>query len=116
MKVAIVGSRTAPDTMYQQMIPHIPLGCSEVVSGGADGADALGKRFAKEQGLLFTCFSPDYGKFGSAAPVMRNEQIVDYADYVLILWDMKSKGSRYVINSCLKKEKPFKIIEINNKK
>ncbi len=112
MKVAIVGSRSAGDEMYEKMVPHIPAGCSEVVSGGAQGADALAERFAKENDLAFTCFLPEYQKHGNIAPLIRNDKIVDYSDYVLILWDMKSKGSRYVIKSCLKNEKPFKIIEI----
>ncbi len=50
----------------------------------------------------YTEFLPDYEKCGKAAPIRRNDEIVDYADIVVAIWDGKSKGTKYVIDRCNK--------------
>ncbi len=107
MKTAIVGSRTAGPGDYWLIGRHIPAQTSLIISGGAQGADRLARRYAREHGLPLKEFLPDYKNFGKLAPILRNNQIVRLADYVLCLWDGKSPGSRSVISLCLALEKPF---------
>lgn len=102
MRIAVIGSRSVDDRFYGQLCAHIPRGASEIVSGGASGADALGKRYALENDLKYTEFLPDYKKFGRAAPLKRNEEIAEYADYVIALWDGRSRGTAHAINACIK--------------
>lgn len=50
MKVAVIGSRTYTD--YEEVkrtLKRIPI--SEIISGGADGADKLGEQYAKENNI-----------------------------------------------------------------
>lgn len=108
MKVAVVGSRTL---LVSNLEDYIPSECSEIVSGGARGIDSCAAKFAKEKGLPLTEFLPDYASFGKAAPIIRNKEIVDYADQVLIFWDGSSRGSRSVIEYAEKIGKPFKIFK-----
>lgn len=110
--MAIIGSRDCGDMTNEDIIPYIPQNCAEIVSGGARGIDTLAQQAAKKLGIKFRCFLPNYNLFGRLAPLKRNISIVDYSDYVLAFWDMKSSGTRYVLAYCLKCEKPFKIIRI----
>ncbi|MDR1157892.1 MAG: DUF2493 domain-containing protein [Oscillospiraceae bacterium] len=112
MKVAVVGSRGLGDACYTVLCQHIPTGCSEIISGGAVGIDTLAERYAAEAGLRLTVIRPDYHLFDRAAPLVRNGRIVREADYVLILWDGVSRGTRHVIMTCLKTGKPYKLLLI----
>jgi len=53
---------------------------------------------------------PEYRKYKRGAPLIRNKQIVDYADTVIAFWDGKSKGTESVIQYCIKTGKPYQII------
>lgn len=66
---------------------------SEVVSGGARGADSLGARWARENRVKLTEFIPDWDRFGKRAGFLRNEDIVQACDVVLAFWDGVSRGT-----------------------
>lgn len=110
MKVAIVGSRDITETHYTTLCLHVPVGASEIISGGATGADALAVRYAHENGLYLTEYLPNYKKFGRNAPLKRNEEIVSRADYVLVLWNGHSKGSARVVELCLRTYTPVRLL------
>ena len=112
MRVAIVGSRTAPDNILQLIMAHLPQHTSEIVSGGASGVDTAAAHIAKALSLPLTVFTPSYTEYGKAAPLLRNEQIVAYADEVLAFWDAQSTGTRQVIAACIKSGKPVHVIPL----
>ena len=94
MKIAVIGSRTATAKQYEELVQRLePLQPTEIISGGANGADALGERYAREYGLKLTTYTPDWQRFGKAAGPIRNEQIIKAADLVLAIWDGKSTGT-----------------------
>lgn len=113
MKVAIVGSRHVSGYSIEQMISHLPSNTSELVSGGAIGIDSLAEKAAKHLGLPIKIFYPDYEKNGRLAPLIRNSEIVEYADFILAFWDHKSKGTANTLSRCVQASKPFRIISIN---
>ena len=108
MRVAVIGSRDCFSEDYKIIQKYIPLNATEIVSGGAKGIDALAKKYAQDNGLIYSEFLPDFSK-GKAAPLLRNEQIVDYSDFVLAFWNLKSSGTANVIELCIKKNKQFKL-------
>lgn len=110
MRVAVVGSRSVGVRDYERMCMAMPFGVTEIVSGGARGADQLGKDYALAYGLKYTEFRPQYKLLGRAAPLARNSQIVDYADFVIALWDGKSRGTANVIRLCEETGTELKII------
>lgn len=110
MKVAVVGSRTVDERYYELLCSKIPQGTSVIISGGAKGADALAKIYAEENELEYIEFKPNYEKYGRAATIRRNKQIVSLADYVLVLWDGQSRGSSFVMKYCLKTHTPLKVL------
>lgn len=114
MKVAIVGSRSVDARSYSYLCSYVPTGASEIISGGAAGADGLAERYAKENYLKMTVIRPEYTVYDRQAPLIRNAEIVNNADYILILWDGESRGSLNVIMTCIKVNKPFRVLLVKN--
>ena len=107
MKVAVVGSRDLTNITLDQ---YIPKETDEIVSGGAVGVDLCAAEYAKKKWLKLTVFLPKYERYGRAAPIVRNKEIVDYADKIIVFWNGSSKGTRSVIKYAEKAEKNLEII------
>ena len=117
MKIAIIGSRNIEHDglqkkAYDMLCRYIPANCTEVVSGGAMGIDRLAEIYARENHLRTKIFLPDYDKYGRRAPLVRNHQIISYAQYVIAFWDGSSHGTMYTIAACIKEGVHVKIISI----
>ncbi len=106
MKIAIIGSRNLD---VKNLGDYLPEGVAEIVSGGAKGIDTCAAEYARANALKLTEFLPEHGKYGRAAPIVRNKTIVEYADFVLAFWDGKSKGTLSVIKYCEKIGKKCKV-------
>ena len=113
MKVAVIGSRTCTIENIDQFIPSIT---TEIVSGGARGIDQCAREYAQQNGLELTEFLPEFERYGRAAPLKRNIQIIRYADLVIAFWDGKSHGTRHVIEQCERLGKPLRVIEVSKNK
>lgn len=57
---------------------------------------------------------PKYKLFGRAAPLKRNEKMVDIADAVLIIWDGVSRGSKYTFNYARRQGKQIIMVNISD--
>ena len=75
--------------------------------------DKLAERYAREHHLYLKLFLPNYDRYGMSAPLMRNDEIVEYSDMVYAFWDMNSRGTRYALKKCIEIQKPVKIIRID---
>ena len=95
MKVAIVGSR---GLLVENLEDYLPSGVTEIVSGGAIGIDTCARQYAQTHGIALKEFLPDYQAYGKRAPLIRNLQIIAYADVVIAFWDRHSRGTKYVID------------------
>jgi hypothetical protein len=97
MKVAIIGSRSF--TSYEFLCRQLStLPVSEVISGGARGADSLAARFARERGLPLHLFHPAYSRYGRSAPLVRNKAIMASAQLVAAFWDGHSTGTAHALS------------------
>ena len=106
MRVAVIGSR---NLTMDNLGDYLPLDISEIVSGGARGIDLVAKEYAYANGVKIVEFLPDYKKYGRAAPLKRNLQIIEYSDLILAFWDGKSRGTKYVIDNCKKLGKKLNV-------
>ena len=109
MKLAIIGSRSITDVDIEEYLPE---GVTEIVSGGAKGIDTLAKEFAEKNGIKYTEFLPDYNRYKKGAPIKRNEQIAEYSDCALALWDGASKGTMRTIKLFENLQKHVTVITI----
>ena len=97
MKVAVVGSRSI---QVADLEKYLPEETTEILSGGAAGADTSAREYALAHAIPLTEFLPDYRRYGRAAPLKRNISINESADLVLAFWDGTSCGTRFVIERC----------------
>lgn len=113
MRLIIAGSRTLfPELdLIEALIHQFQLfqDVTEVVSGGAIGVDSCGETWAKIMGQVeVKRFRPDYKKYsGSVAPKMRNQEMAEYSDALLLIWDGKSRGSLNMKENMQKLGKPI---------
>lgn len=105
MRVAIIGSRT----LNVDISKYIPDKVTEIVSGGAKGIDGLAEAYADKMSILKQIFKPEYDKYGKAAPLKRDEMIVNFSDVIIAIWDGKSRGTKYVIEYARKIGKPIEV-------
>ena len=68
-----------------------------IVSGGARGADALGERYAKDEGFDLEVYPAQWKKYGKSAGFRRNEQMSEVADGLIAFWDGESHGTKHMI-------------------
>lgn len=105
MRLGVVGSRAFNDyDLLKSKLDkfHEIYGIECIVSGGADGADKLGEKWADENGIEKDIYYPDWKKYKKAAGFIRNEDIVKNSHRVLAMWDGFSKGTKNTIELCKK--------------
>ena len=110
MKLLIVGSRSIKEYDLEK---HIPDGTTMIITGGADGIDSLAEKYADKKRLSKLILRPQYDLYGRAAPLKRNEKMVELCDMALIVWDGCSSGTKYTINYADKKGKKIILITEN---
>ena len=106
MRVAVIGSR---GLSVQDMGRYLPEATSEIVSGGAKGVDASAREYALAHDIRLTEYLPEYERYGRGAPLKRNITIIENSDLVLAFWDGKSRGTKFVIENCKKRNVPVKV-------
>lgn len=106
MRVAVVGSR---GIQIEDLGAYLPEETSMIISGGAKGVDSCAKQYAGSHKIQFLEFLPEYERYGRAAPLKRNDRILENADYAVIFWDGKSRGTKYVIEQCVKRNIAFEL-------
>ena len=112
MQVAIVGSRDSRELTVDDLIQMIPLNCTRLISGGAEGVDQLARQAAETLGIPLTEYLPDYETYGRRAPLVRNSQIIAEADLVLAIWYKISHGTAHTITECIRRRIPVIVIDL----
>lgn len=106
MKTIIAGSRDIGNYMLVRQavaLSGFKDQITEVVSGGARGIDRLGERYAKEEGIPYVVFTPEWEIYGKRAGILRNAEMADYADALIAIWDGESRGTKHMIDDARKK-------------
>ena len=101
MKIIIAGSRNFTDYNYlkQKLDMVLKLYPTFVlISGGAQGADKLGERYAAENGLKVEQYLADWNTHGKSAGYIRNVEMSKNADALITFWDSSSKGTKHMID------------------
>lgn len=111
MKIAVVGSRRFNnyDLLKQVLDKHGK--ASLIISGGAKGADTLGQRYAKENGLIMHIRYPDYRRYGRKAPLVRNVLIALDCEEMIAFPMPNSSGTWHVIRKAKQFHKKVYIVE-----
>lgn len=105
MKCIIAGSRTATIEQVIEALETCPFTSeiTEVVSGGARGADSYGELIAEEFNTPVKRFLAEWEKYGRGAGHIRNQQMAEYAESLIAIWDGNSPGTSNMIEQAKKK-------------
>lgn len=102
--VCICGSRSIKDLNLDFYLDPNYFG--EIVTGGAAGVDTIAEKWAKKHNIEWVCYLPQYEIYGGKyAPLVRNKQMIEYADECIAFWDGKSKGTLMTIEYALSLER-----------
>lgn len=111
MKLAIVGSRNFNNyKVLEETLSTFEEPITEIISGGATGADALAEEWAKKNDIPITIHKAEWSKYGRAAGPKRNKKIIEACDACVAFWDGKSKGTKNSIELSKKAGKTTKVV------
>jgi hypothetical protein len=86
MKVIIAGGRNFSDRQaVAETIDASGFEITECVCGGARGADLLGALICHDHKIPIRLFPADWDTFGKAAGHIRNRQMAEYADALILM-------------------------------
>ena len=106
MKLAVIGSRGL-NVNIKRFLPKNNVDL--IISGGAKGIDTLAEKYADENNIPKKIIKPNYEKYGKKAPLIRNKEIIDQADEIIVIWDGKSPGTKFSITYAVSKKKIMEI-------
>lgn len=104
MKTIIAGSRSINDIhLIAKAITESGFVPTEVVSGGASGADALGEQWAFFNNVPVKRFPANWAEYGRAAGPIRNKVMAEYGEALVAVWDGTSAGTKNMIDEATKR-------------
>lgn len=110
MKLAVIGSRAFANTrLMAETLDALRDQITEVVSGGARGADSLAERWARKNDVATRVFLPDHKRYRHPYH-HRNRLIAEHCDKLLAFWDGSSTGTRYTIDYAKRIGRPVKVV------
>ncbi len=104
MKTIIAGSRTITDyTLVEEAINESGFEITKVISGMAKGVDTLGERWAHYNNIGIHLCPADWKKHGKKAGYIRNIEMADIADALIVIIEGESRGSTHMLEIATKK-------------
>lgn len=111
LKVAGIGSRSI-HLSDVQISSVLPAATTKLLSGGAIGVDQCVRRFAREHEIPLPEFLPQYSRCGKAAPILRNQEMLQQAEPAIAFWDGESRGTKYCVSFCERFGIPVRLIMV----
>ena len=114
MKVIIAGSRsfTHDQRLCQTLALERPR-ITQVLTGGARGAEPLGYRWAWKHALPHPLYRADWERFGTSAGVRRTYQMAQIGDVLVCFWDGVSQGSAHMVQCMRQLSNPVVVIRVD---
>ncbi len=112
MRIGIAGSRSLDYEIPDGII--IEKNIDIMYSGAAKGIDLRARDYALARRITLVEIIPEYDLYGRAAPLKRNDKLIEMSDIIYVFWDGKSRGSKYVIDRCHELGKLCKVYYYEN--
>ena len=105
--VIIAGTRTFDDyDIFEEMVDKVfdillenyKQSEIQIISGNAKGVDKLGEAYAKENGYKLMLYPANWDKYGKKAGPIRNSEMIKIANYLIVVWDGISRGTKDIIS------------------
>ncbi len=107
MKTIIAGSRDITDySVVEDAIKESGFEITQVISGMAKGVDSLGELWAHYNNIGCHLCPANWNKYGKSAGPIRNVEMLELADALIVIINNNSRGSTHMLNIALKKGIP----------
>lgn len=84
---------------------------SEIIQGGATGADSLAKRWADAKGIPTQTFMADWARYGNGAGNIRNQEMLDVAKPDLVVAFPGNEGTKDMVTRSRFEDVEVKIVD-----
>lgn len=101
--VCINGSRSIKTLNLNMYLDSTEI--EKIVVGGACGVDSIAKYWAKSHHIEYVEYPAQWHIYGKSAGVIRNHEMIDFADELISFWDGKSPGTLEAIEYAKKMNK-----------
>lgn len=118
LKLAFQGSRSLKkkreevlkiiETEIQKYNPEVV-----ITSGEPDGVCRLTQLYCRRNGITLKLYHSNFKKYARGAFYNRSKAIIDDADYIILIHDGKSRGTRNELNLVRKFGKPYKYYKLD---
>ena len=118
MRVIVAGSRDFFKWILLceklgKILKNIPQEEIVIISGGANGADKLGEKYANLMGYRCEVYKADWSLGPKAGP-LRNREMSEEADALIAFWDGQSRGTKDMIEVAKAKGLKIRVIMYKN--
>jgi hypothetical protein len=84
---------------------------TRIINGGAQGADLLARRWARNRGVECVTFKADWKEHGKAAGPIRNQRMIDEGKPDGVLAFPGGKGTQNMVELAIKADLPVKSVD-----
>lgn len=113
MKVLVCGARDWSNwERIKWRLSQLPEG-TEIIEGGAPGADLMSARFAKERGWKITQLDAQWNLYGRSAGPIRNRLMLDLCPELVVAFhnDLRvSKGTKDTVTEARRRKIPVEVV------
>lgn len=102
-RVIVAGSRELgmQYDLVDEAIAESPFEPEQIVHGGARGIDTAAAKWAHINNVVCHEYEADWDEHGKAAGPIRNQEMAEYADALIAIWDGESSGTRDMVEKAL---------------
>ncbi len=116
IKVLVCGGRNYHN--YDQLEDELNLiwrayGDFEIIHGCAKGADSLADKYGIQHGLRIHRYPADWDKYGKAAGLIRNEQMLEDGKPDIVIAFPGGRGTAHMVRLAQNAEIGIEVIKIN---
>lgn len=113
MKTIIAGSRSITNfDIIELAIKYSEFNITEIICGMANGVDLLGKRYGYLNNIPVIEIPANWRHLGNKAGYIRNREMAEKADALILIWDGVSKGSKHMLDLAIKKKLNIFLVEV----
>lgn len=114
MRVLVCGGRYFDDAKWLEHelnFIHEAVNITELIHGGARGADTLAGEWASHREIPVKVFPANWKKHGKAAGFIRNHQMIDEGNPFMVVAFPGGNGTQHMIETAIEKATPVKVLE-----
>lgn len=100
----IIETGAARDVDISRLIADSGFNVTELILSGVSGSDNAIREYAEKNGIRLTVIEADVKKYGRAAGYVRNVQMVNTADALIVVLGVNSRGLKHLVKTAMEKK------------